>query len=159
MKLMVDNISYTLRHDLCTGCGICEGACPSKAIVTIVKNGRFLPQIDDSLCKNHKGCHRCFDVCPGVGVNLVQIANNYFTDSDMKVDKMVGRYLQCYTGYSNNKNIRYHAASGGMVSQFLIWLLENKYIDGALVTRFDKDNPLLIHNIYNASMDYCLWEI
>ena len=139
----VPSINYTLEHALCTGCGICEGACPSEAITTIVRNGRFLPSIDNTKCNNSKGCHRCYDACPGVGVNLVQMAKELFVDKDMKHDKMCGPYLKCYTGYSNNYDIRYHSASGGMVSQFLIWLLENKKIDGAIVTKFDAGNPLL----------------
>ena len=137
------NINKILYHNLCTGCGICEGACPSGAISTIIKDGRFLPAIDITQCKNSKGCHRCYDACPGVGVNLVQIANEQFVDKEMKLDKMCGSYLKCYSGFSNNYDIRYHSASGGMVSQFLIWLLENKKIDGAVVTRFDAKNPLL----------------
>ena len=141
---MDNNISYTLHHDLCTGCGVCEDACPSKAISTIVKNGRFIPNINNNLCKNDKGCHRCIDVCPGIGIDICRIAKEKFVDENTKTDKLVGRYLKCYTGHSNEHDIRYHSASGGMVSQFLIFLLEKKYIDGAVVTAFDPDNELLV---------------
>lgn len=141
---MDNNISYTLHHDLCTGCGVCEDACPSKAISTIVKNGRFIPNINNNLCKNDKGCHRCIDVCPGIGIDICRIAKEKFVDENTKTDKLVGRYLKCYTGHSNDHDIRYHCASGGMVSQFLIFLLEKKYIDGAVVTAFDPDNELLV---------------
>ena len=76
------NINYTLKHDLCTGCGLCSGGCSLGAISTVVKNGRFLPTIDESKCRNFKGCHRCYDVCPGVGVNLVQCATeSKYSDS------------------------------------------------------------------------------
>ncbi len=153
MSDKIPNINKTLRHNLCTGCGVCEGACPAKAIKTIVKEGRFIPEINPSLCKNDKGCHRCYDVCPGLGVNLVGIARDYFTDTEVKIDKMVGRYLKCFTGYSNDEEIRFHSASGGMVSQFLIWLLDNKKIDGAVVTRFDKDNPLLVNTFIATTRD------
>jgi len=138
------NITITINNNLCIGCGICEGACPSKAIQTIVKGGRFVPKINVKLCKNDKGCRRCYDVCPGLGVNLIEIAKNYFTDSETKDEKMVGRYLKCFTGYSNDYEIRYHSASGGMINQFLIWLLENGKIDGAVVTKFDKESPLMV---------------
>ena len=144
MVNLKSNISYTLQHDLCTGCGICEDACPSKAISIIIKNGRFLPNINNKLCKNDKGCHRCIDVCPGIGVDICRIAKEKFVDENTKTDKLVGRYLKCYTGHSNEHDIRYHSASGGMVSQFLIFLLEKKYIDGAVVTAFDPDNELLV---------------
>ena len=120
------NINQTLSHDLCTGCGVCEGACPFHAISTIVKAGRFLPIIDDTKCKNDGGCHRCMDACPGVGIDLMRISKELFTDNELKEDKMVGKYLKCFTGHSNNEYIRYHCASGGMISQFLVFLLGKK---------------------------------
>lgn len=144
MVSLKSNISYTLQHDLCTGCGVCQEACPSKAISTIVKNGRFVPHINNNLCKNNKGCNRCLSACPGIGIDICSIAKEKFVDENTKIDKLVGRYLKCYTGHSNDYDIRYHSASGGMVSQFLIFLLEKKYIDGAVVTAFDPNNELLV---------------
>lgn len=143
---MIPNISYTLRHDLCTGCGICQSACPSEAIRIVVRHGRFVPEVDETKCKNSKGCHRCHDVCPGLGVDLTRIAKEQFVDDGIKNDKWVGRYLKCFTGHSNDEDIRYHCASGGMVSQFLIFLLEKGYIGGAVVTAFDPKNELLVRS-------------
>lgn len=143
---MVSNIFETTKNDLCLGCGICESACPSKAINIIVNKGRFIPQVDETKCKNDKGCHRCHDVCPGLGVNLQRIAKEQFADEQTKTDKWVGHYLKCFTGHSNDEDIRYHCASGGMVSQFLIFLLEKGYIDGAVVTAFDPKNELLVRS-------------
>ena len=142
----LSNITYTIHHNLCIGCGICENACPFNAIEIVVKEGRFLPQVNDGLCKNVQGCHRCIDACPGVGVDLSRIANEQFCDEAIKTDKWVGRYMKCFVGHSNDYDIRYHCASGGMVSQFLIFLLEKNYIDGAVVTAFDPDNELLVHS-------------
>ncbi len=144
MNKHIPNINYTLSNDICTGCGVCEDVCPKGAISTIIKDGRFLPIVDNSICINLKGCHRCHDVCPGIGVNLASIAKECFTDTNVNDNKMCGKYIQCFTGYSKDNDIRYHSASGGMVSAFLIWLLENDKIDGAVVTRFDKNNSLLV---------------
>lgn len=152
-KSINKNINLTLRSDICTGCGICVGGCPNNAISTIIKCGRFVPFIDDNQCKSKNGCHRCYEVCPGVGVNLVEIARTTFIDKAVKENKYIGRYICSYTGYSTNDNLRYHSASGGMVSQFLIWLLENKKIDGAVVTRFDKDNPLKVKSFIARTKD------
>lgn len=147
----IPNINYTLRNDLCTGCGVCDAACPTAAITTVVKEGRFLPSIEDTRCNNGKGCHRCYDVCPGVGVNLVELAKHDFNVEGIQGDKMAGRFLACFTGYSTDHEVRYHSASGGMVSQFLIWLLEKKQIDGAIVTRFDNNNPLMVESFMATS--------
>ena len=86
------------------------------------------------------------DSCPGVGVDLIKMADEFFVDDGTKTDKWVGRYLKCFTGHSNDEDIRYHCASGGMVSQFLIFLLEKRYIDGAVVTAFDPTNELLVRS-------------
>lgn len=137
---MGNNINKTLHNDLCTGCGVCEGACLLDAITTVVEKGNFRPKIDSSKCKN---CGRCIKACPGLGVGLVCLADKYQSETTCH-NKMVGRYEKCFTGYSNDFEVRYHSASGGMVSQFLIWLLENKKIDGAVVTRFDQENSLLV---------------
>jgi heterodisulfide reductase subunit A-like polyferredoxin len=70
---VVDNVAY-IDQEKCTGCGICQGACPNTSITMHVKSGRFLPVVDQKSCKNDKGCHRCYDICPGVGVKLNCIA-------------------------------------------------------------------------------------
>ena len=143
--MRIPNISYTVNHSLCTGCGICEGACPSHAIHVEVKGGRFIPLVENSLCKNDKGCHRCHDLCPGLGVNLIEQANQLYCNTFH--DNLIGNYLKCFTGFSTDTGLREQAASGGMVSQFLIWLLENHKIDGAVVTKFDKDAQLKVQTV------------
>ena len=141
------NVTYTVNNNLCTGCGICQGACPSHAVSIVVRKGEFRPQIDVSRCNNSKGCHRCYDVCPGLGVDLLELAKKEFGEDGIIEDKYIGRYLKCYTGYSKDEELRYHAASGGSLSQFLIWLLENDKIDGAVVTKFDKFEPMKVKSI------------
>ena len=140
----IPNILYTTKNNLCTMCGVCEDACPSSAIKINVDNGVFRPYIDDNKCNNDKGCHRCYDVCPGVGVNLLEFANKQFSNDNINENKYIGCYIECYTGYSNDNDLRFHAASGGLLSQFVVWLLESKKIDGVVVTKFDKESELFV---------------
>ena len=113
----------------------------------------FRPVIETLKCNNSKGCHRCYDVCPGLGVDLHRMAEESFAEENEQENEMVGRYLRCLTGYSNDSEIRFHAASGGMISQFLVWLLENKKIDGAVVTKFDNSNPLMVSTFIATTKD------
>lgn len=136
---MINNVSYIIKNQLCTGCGVCEDVCP-KQLITIERiNGEHQPRLNLDLCLGDK-CGRCLKVCPGIGVNLEEIAKKTFTDGSVKVDKYIGHYIGLHTGYSMNEDIRYHSASGGIVSQFLIYLLEKNIIDGAVVTRFADDH-------------------
>jgi coenzyme F420 hydrogenase subunit beta len=140
----LNNIEDVANVLLCTGCGICQSACPVKSISIKVQNGQIVPIVDSSKCLSGKGCHRCLDSCPGVGINISELAKNCFHESALHSDLYLGKYMQCYTGYSTDYDNRFHCASGGMLTQLLIFLLEKKYIDGALVTSFDPSNKLLV---------------
>lgn len=137
--MAIHNVSFTVVNKLCTGCGICEDVCPKHCIIITRKNGEYRPALDNSLCLGDK-CGRCLKVCPGTGVNLAGIAEEHFTGSEVKEDKYIGRYVGLHTGYSQNEDIRYHSASGGIVSQFLIYLLDKNLIDGAVVTGYGDDH-------------------
>lgn len=136
---MIKNITFTVKNKLCTGCGICEDVCPKHAITIVCTKGENRPMLNVSLCLGDK-CGRCLKVCPGVGVNLVGIAKKDFSSINITENKYIGRYIGLHTGYSLDDAIRYHSASGGMVSQFLIYLLKKNIIDGALVTGYGDDH-------------------
>lgn len=136
---MKKNIQYTVSNDICTGCGICEDVCPKHCITIVRKDGEHRPELDEEKCLGDN-CGRCLKVCPGIGVNLVGIACDAFQDLSVKENEYIGRYVGIHTGYSLYGDIRYHSASGGMVSQFLIYLLDKKIIDGAVVTGYGDDN-------------------
>ena len=134
------NISYIVDNDLCTGCGLCIGICPKSCISIVIKDGNFRPDLDSDKCIN---CGLCLSICPGIGVDIVKLSRQLYPEP-ANMDRMCGHYEKCFSGYSNNFDVRYHSASGGTLSQFLIWLLDNDKIDGALVTKYDKENPLLV---------------
>jgi len=149
-------IEFTVKHDLCVGCGVCEDVCPTNSISIVVKCGQFVSFINRNTCANEKGCRRCFDACPGVEIKLKAIANEVFDTPETKQNEEIGRYLECFTGYSADYDVRYHCASGGMLSQFLIWLLEKKHIDGAVVTAFDPKNELLVRSFIATTKEEIL---
>lgn len=148
---MANNIKYTVDNNLCTGCGVCEDVCPTRSIRIEHVNGLFQPILNKETCLGDK-CGRCLKVCPGIGINLSAMSKEQY-GSSCKEDKYIGRYYSLYTGYSLDKDIRYHSASGGMVSQFLIYLLEKKIIDGAVVTGFSDDNITPISYIARTKSD------
>lgn len=150
------NILYTIKHDICTGCGICVGACPTQAIRMNVHKGKFIPQIDESKCNNKKGCHRCMDSCPGVGIEISKISHEEFNSPQIQFNEYIGYFYNCYTGHSNDYETRYHSASGGMITQLLIWLLEKKYINGAIVTKFNSSSPLLVQSFLATTKEEIL---
>lgn len=133
-----ENVSKTVKKMLCLGCGVCQDVCP-KHCITIVHNRTNYPAVDENTCVE---CGKCLKSCAGLGIEILSRSRKLFSEECCKENTYLGRYLNCYKGYSNDYEIRYHSASGGCLSQFLIWLLEKKIIDGAVVTRFKKDAPM-----------------
>jgi len=67
------------------------------------------------------------------------------------IDYYLGKFNKCYWGYSNNPRIRSKAASGGIVSTILIYLLNNNYIDGALVSKLIVENNKITSKTFIAT--------
>lgn len=133
------NINFVSKNSLCLYCGTCYGVCPKKNIkIESSENGNPVFKIvNQDKCGN---CHICYNVCPGQGVDFDKLHKDVFnlpyTFSDL------GTYRNCYIGHSTDIKIRYNSASGGFVSSILISALKNKLIDGALVVKLDKNDPL-----------------
>ena len=137
---MKNNIIYTTKHNLCLGCGICSDSCAKGAIKMQVVNGQYIPFLDKEICVD---CGRCLKVCPGVGVQLNGIAEEKFNAPETKEHKLVGRYLSAYSGYATDYETRYHGASGGLLTAFMAYLLDKKYISAAVVAENDMSQPFL----------------
>ena len=132
-------IKSVLEDELCTNCGTCVALCPKNAIMMEVneKIGAYIPKLDENKCIF---CGICYEVCPGNGINYNQMNLDLFGKKSENV--FVGNFLTAYAGYSKNTSIRTNSSSGGLITQILIYALENNIINGALVTRMSKDNPL-----------------
>lgn len=132
------NVSTTVKNKLCLGCGVCEDICPKHCIH--IEHGRTNnPVVDDNACIE---CGKCLKACAGLGINIEERAKALYADEGTIDNVYFGHYVACYKGYSTDHDIRYHSASGGCLSQFLIWLLEKGLIDGAVVTKFREDAPM-----------------
>ena len=134
-----NTIAQVVKDDLCTGCGTCIALCPEEAIKLTIdeKKGIYLPELDDEKCNT---CGTCFKVCPGHEVDLKQLNSEIFGKEPE--DIIIGNYLNCYVGHSTDYDVRYNSSSGGVITQLLIFALEEGIIDGALVTKMKRDNPL-----------------
>lgn len=135
-----DNVNKVVKEGLCCSCGVCKSACAQNAISFYYGKERNTPIVDTGSCVN---CGLCYDVCPGKGVNLLHRTKLlYSKQANVNYNQYCGYFVGSYIAHSNNEEIRYHSSSGGVVTQFLLYLLKNKQIDGALVVRYRKENPL-----------------
>ena len=144
IKVKTPGVGYKLAHPLrkvtvnglCTGCGTCAGICPNEALKMRISKGLYVPNLSVSRCKK---CGSCIEVCPGVSVDYHSLSN--FTFGKVPENRILGNVVACYYGHSADCKIRWNASSGGLVTGFLVYLLRQGIINGAVVTRMDAKNP------------------
>lgn len=88
------------------------------------------PEVDD-----------LYQVCPGVDIDYPGL--NQFVFGQMPSSWLVGNYRDFYIGHSLVPEIRHQGASGGIITQVLVYLLEDDLIDGAVVLRHGWPKPWL----------------
>jgi coenzyme F420 hydrogenase subunit beta len=130
------NVSYVVNNGLCVGCGVCEKACTFKAIKMIRSDdrGMVFPIVNEKICRD---CRLCLDACYGFKVDHelnLRIFNNL-------PSSIVGNYIGQYMGFANDPLLRFNSTSGGVATALLIHALEEKLIDGVIVTRMEAGNP------------------
>ena len=121
------NVDKTRKLNLCVSCEICKAVCPIDAIKMEYKEGQFLPVINFKKCNS---CGLCFKLCPGIAISPFKEGNDF-------EDKICGTYLNVYSSYCKDKNIRINSTSGGLITQLIIKLLENNEYEGAFVLPFE----------------------
>lgn len=105
----------------------------------IIENnkGIYTAQIDAHKCID---CGICLDVCPGHEVNYCSLNMDIYGKKPENI--FLGNYIECYNGYSIDHDIRFNSSSGGVLTQALVYALEEGIIDGALLTKMNTDDPL-----------------
>ena len=97
-------VNQIVENDLCIGCGVCAGVCPSKLLtMDWVANGDLAVSIEGECPPS---CSLCLDVCPFVdgNPNEDQITEIKFDTQVLNSDKDLGIHncpCQPNTKYSN----------------------------------------------------------
>lgn len=131
-------VEFVPQKHLCTSCGACEGICPKNAIKMVINQfGIYQPEINPLRCDN---CGICVKVCPGHEFNYYD--NCLFIHSALPELAGLGNYKALFAGHTTDLEILDIGQSGGFVSSLLCFCLDQKIIDGAVVTRWNPDSPL-----------------
>lgn len=122
-------MSKYIKH--CTGCGLCKATGMSELYKD--EKGFFHPKTDTEIR----------EICPSSGIQC-----------DMFDKKEIwGRNCGVYLGWTNNKRLRKKASSGGVITQILCYLLENKLVDCVIHIGSDEKNPTQTSVYFSETID------
>jgi len=132
------NVQEISKQHLCVGCGTCAAICPSNAIkICLNDRGFYEAIVNDSKCI---ACKLCLDVCPSYMIDFDEM--NRFVFKKSASDHLIGNYMRFYVGHAKDSSIHQSGQSGGLITALLAFAIEEGFIDGAVVTRMGKHNPL-----------------
>lgn len=134
----MNNISQIYRNNLCISCGSCAAICPNNAI-SMRQNWNqtiYIPFVNNNCIK----CSLCLTVCPGKRIFFDQTMYNKIPN--IKYDVFLNYYLSINSAFSNDIYLRKECSSGGVLTTLLLWLIDEKMIDGAIVTKMKDDGSL-----------------
>jgi coenzyme F420 hydrogenase subunit beta len=134
-----------INAGLCTGCAGCVVTCPHDVIGYEHEEGKYIPfHLEEELgldncIHGEKGCTTCTRACPRFRT-WESAANNHLFGRDRNDDELSGIWEQLLLTRAVDTEAHQKGQDGGFVSAMLIWLLENGYIDGALVSGVEDDD-------------------
>lgn len=134
-----DTVQFVVDRHLCTSCGICAAVCPHASITMDINSyGIYVPVIDVDTCTE---CGICVRSCPGHEFNYTYYHNKIH--HHLPEHTGLGPCLDCYVAYTNDDEILEKSQSGGLVTTVLAYCLEKGFIDGAVVSKWHDDDPLV----------------
>ncbi len=140
-----------IRSGLCTHCGTCVGL--SEGTLAMVDDGGGpLPRKADSREPLVPGL--AWEACPGKGIDVPQMYLMHY--GSLPENWLIGHCRRLGIGYSAVPEVRRHGASGGVITQTLLYLLEQRRIDGAVVVQQGTPRPWLASPIIATTPDAIL---
>ena len=126
----IHSISDVVKRNLCIGCGLCT-------IDPMIHTMKYSKKND---CMAPASTNLSIDslahfICPGKGYDIKGMAETMFS-SDANYHMQLGFIDSLYAAHSLNFEILANASSGGIITQILLYLIEQGIVDSVSVTQF-----------------------
>lgn len=124
------HIDQVVKSQLCMGCGLCTIDSATQGLTYSSQNDCLVPQKS-----NLAGKSIAHAVCPGKGYDMKGMADRLYA-KDAKYSLQLGYVHSLCATHSVCKEVLANASSGGIITQFLLFLVEKKIVDYVSVTQF-----------------------
>ena len=129
---------------ICTHCGTCAGLSSGNLQMGETRDGP-LP-----VAQGHPELPLlAYEACPGKGIDYPAAYRTLF--GALPQNWLLGCYRRLYVGHAAPRDIRRRGASGGVITQILLYLLEHGIIDGAVVLQQGRPRPWLAQPVIACS--------
>lgn len=128
-----------IRSKSCLGCGLCIKK-DSKAGMVLGADGFLRPSVKARIDENF------LQYCPAETI----VQNRKKRTSELIYGPVVAPVL---TGWSTNREIRHKASSGGVITQLLIMLISENYVDGILHVGPDKTDATRSVSLFSTTIE------
>ena len=116
-----------LKYDLCLGCGLCSSIIGNAKCSLLLSDNGFYRPVGDLGIEEDNIIRK---ICPGICV------------VNKKCNDIWGNLEYVVESWATDEEIRYKAASGGVVTSIAIYLLEHKIVDAILQVGVRSDSYL-----------------
>lgn len=123
------NIQKVKIKGLCLGCGICT----FDNSITLMKYSTSMG-INVPVTDRRKEYPIANQICPGKGYSIVKDGKNLYGSKRYRTE--LGFFDKLFASHSYSQRVLKNASSGGVMTEFLIYLLENKIVEKVAVTKF-----------------------
>ena len=124
-------------NGMCIGCGLCQSvAGEDKIKIQKSKSGMLVPFIVGDI--DHELIDRIYDVCPGTHIDGLP---DKLMDNETHHDLIWGPYRKMVLAWASNKETRFKASTGGVLTALSQYLLATKKVDFILHVRAAKTEP------------------
>lgn len=124
-----------IKKGLCTCCGTCVGVCPTGAI-------QFDFDIEEPVLKGSCiPCGICYATCPGEDIPLPELEKEFLSEARTPANELLGVSKAFLKGFAKDPEVRKIGASGGLTTALLIYAIDQRMIDGAIVTTMNPQKP------------------
>ncbi|MBN1119237.1 MAG: Coenzyme F420 hydrogenase/dehydrogenase, beta subunit C-terminal domain [Bacteroidales bacterium] len=126
-----------MNSHLCNRCGSCVGLSEG-AIEFIDREGKYYPKIVKAL--HDEQVEKIYHACSGKYFDFPRYRELFYPDTT-NFHTYTGPYEKIGIGHAVDPDLRINAASGGIITTSLIYLLKTGKIDGAVTTRMNPKVP------------------
>lgn len=131
-------ISDIVTNGLCIGCGLCESIAGSQNVqMTMTPEGRLRPM--EIAPVQLEKVQQIYGSCPGTRIGGLPDSE---IDETSKTDPIWGPYRRMDVGYAGDEQIRYKAATGGVMTALASHLLNSGEVDFILHVAASADKPM-----------------